>query len=63
MRTTFAESRSAQLVEGLRIIVQHKKLPRLLGGLSWTQGEPVKSGVRFEPRRSTPVGPLEPGHA
>jgi hypothetical protein len=37
----FAESRTAQLVEGLRIIVQHRKLPRLLGSLSYDSASEV----------------------
>lgn len=44
-RVTFAESTTAQLVAGLRIIVQHRKLPRLLGHTAATMGESFTSGI------------------
>src|SRR4051812_28140216 len=39
----FAKSETAQLVHGLRIIIQHRKLPRLLGHAGWTRGGPFTS--------------------
>jgi hypothetical protein len=48
VRQTFGESRAAQLVAGLRNIVQHRKLPRLLGGIAGAPGQPVETSVRFE---------------
>jgi hypothetical protein len=48
VRQVFAESRTAQLVEGLRIIVQHRKLPRLRGHAEWRQGEAFTSKVHLD---------------
>jgi hypothetical protein len=48
VRQVFAESRTAQLVQGLRIIVQHRKLPRLRGQADWQQGGPFTSKVHLD---------------
>jgi hypothetical protein len=45
VRQVFAESPTAQLVEGLRIIVQHRKLPRLLGHASGAPGQAFESKI------------------
>ena len=37
----FARSRTAQLIEGIRNIVQHRKLPRLRGSLSYSSAAEV----------------------
>lgn len=49
VREVFAESRTAQLVEGLRIIVQHRKLPRLFGRAEWVRGGQFKSKIELDP--------------
>ena len=48
VRQVFAESRAAQLVLGLRNIIQHRKLPRLLGEHGWVRGEGFTSKVRLD---------------
>jgi hypothetical protein len=48
VRQTFGESRSAQLVAGLRNIIQHRKLPRLLGGIAGAPGQATETSVRFD---------------
>jgi hypothetical protein len=48
VKLVFAESLSAQLIEGLRVIVQHKKLPRLLGHASVTPGEAFESKIHLD---------------
>jgi hypothetical protein len=48
VRQVFAESRTAQLVEGLRIIVQHRKLPRLLGHTEWVRGGALTSKIHID---------------
>jgi hypothetical protein len=48
VRQVFAESRTAQLVLGLRNIVQHRKLPRLRGHAEWRQGEAFTSKVHLD---------------
>ena len=49
VRQVFAESRAAELMKGLRVIVQHRKLPGLLGGLEQVVGGPLKSTVHVDP--------------
>jgi hypothetical protein len=48
VRQVFAESRTAQLVGGLRIIVQHRKLPRLLGHASHAPGQAFESKIHLD---------------
>jgi hypothetical protein len=48
VRQAFAESRSAQLVEGLRNIVQHRELPRPLGYMEGAEGGGFRSEVHFD---------------
>jgi hypothetical protein len=36
-------------MKGLRVIVQHRKLPGLLGGLEQVVGGPLKSTVHVDP--------------
>jgi hypothetical protein len=48
VRQVFADSQTAQLVQGLRVIVQHRKLPRLLGHAEHTRGGPFTSTIRLD---------------
>ena len=48
VKAVFAESTTAQLVEGLRNIYQHRKLPRLLGHTLVIPGEVFKSSIVFD---------------
>jgi hypothetical protein len=47
-RRAFAESRAAELLQGLRVIVQKRKLPELRGHASHVQGGPFESSVRVD---------------
>ena len=48
VQQAFADSRTAQLVQGLRIIVQHRKLPRLMGYAEHAQGGPFTSQIHLD---------------
>jgi hypothetical protein len=48
VRQVFAESRAAQHVLGLRHIVQHRKLPRLLGHAEWSEAGGFASKIHLD---------------
>ena len=48
VRQVFTQSETAQLVHGLRNIIQHRKLPRLLGHAGWTRGGPFTSEIHVD---------------
>jgi hypothetical protein len=48
VRQVFGESRTAQLVLGLRHIVQHRKLPRIWGHAEWQQGGAFTSKAHLD---------------